>query len=209
MTRVREAAEWLRSTLPADGTPMDGHHLRRLAERDGIAIRSVQRAKERAGVDWRRENFGGETVWFIAGPPTPNYRPPERPAFRPPKPRGYIEPVTWSATEDSAPDDCIGLCGACGMTWVVDGADPGRCRTLGCNRLLERIEREVVGQDDVEKNSPDVFISGERIALRSDVQTVRPGSIAPCPACARAQFVASTGRCIYAPACRGVFRLDS
>lgn len=64
-TERDEAADWLRSVL-ADG-PVDGADLRTAAGREGLAWRTVQRARDVAGVETRREGSGRahRSVWAL------------------------------------------------------------------------------------------------------------------------------------------------
>jgi len=69
----QEAAEWLRSIL-SDG-PISAVELQRRAEADGIKERTLKRAKALAGVESKREGFGGSWTWQLKdshrGPPPP------------------------------------------------------------------------------------------------------------------------------------------
>jgi hypothetical protein len=69
-----EAIDWLLDAL-ADG-PKPKRELLRLAKAAGITEQTLERAKQKAGVQHRREDFGGSYLWFLPTdtPPTPGGR---------------------------------------------------------------------------------------------------------------------------------------
>jgi hypothetical protein len=63
-----EAVEFLRDVLA--GCPMPAREVKRLAREAGIAERTLDRARKRAGVVTRKEGFGGKWVWALTSSPT-------------------------------------------------------------------------------------------------------------------------------------------
>jgi hypothetical protein len=62
VSATAEAQEWLRDVLK-DG-PVPAKELKDRARRDGIASRTLDRAKEEVGVKTYRQGFGEEGIWF-------------------------------------------------------------------------------------------------------------------------------------------------
>jgi hypothetical protein len=62
-----DAAEWLRAQL-ADG-PVETRELTQRAEDDGIAWRTVKRAKDKVGAKASKRGYKGPWVWFLPGDP--------------------------------------------------------------------------------------------------------------------------------------------
>jgi RecA-family ATPase len=60
-----EAAEFLVSTLEAEGGTMPAKDVIRAADQAGIAKRTLTRARQRAGVSTRRTGFGAGFVWSL------------------------------------------------------------------------------------------------------------------------------------------------
>ena len=61
-----EAVDWLRGILA--GGPVPAKDVKQRAQRDGIAPRTLDRAKARLGVRATREGFGGPWVWRLPEP---------------------------------------------------------------------------------------------------------------------------------------------
>ena len=66
---IDEATDWLREALA--GSPRPSKELKNAAQRDGIAWRTVERAKAKLGVSNRPDGFGGPWVWAM--PDHPEY----------------------------------------------------------------------------------------------------------------------------------------
>lgn len=67
-----EAGEWLRDALSSG--PVPAKDLKQLAEQDGLAWRTIERAKKRIGAEAAREGYsnGGRWLWFMpSGQQTP------------------------------------------------------------------------------------------------------------------------------------------
>ena len=64
-----EAAEWLRDVLVSG--PQPASELKRRAEEDGIAVRTLERAKATLGVEAVREGYGEGGRWMWAMPHRP------------------------------------------------------------------------------------------------------------------------------------------
>jgi RecA-family ATPase len=61
---ARACAEWLRELLAAG--PVSVREVKRCADEDGYAWRTVQRAMHKAGAESRRTGFGKPAEWFLA-----------------------------------------------------------------------------------------------------------------------------------------------
>ncbi|MFM7163104.1 MAG: AAA family ATPase, partial [Planctomycetaceae bacterium] len=71
-----EATDFLRSLLEAG--PVHSVLLRQYADRSGLAWRTVQRAKERLGIESSMSHAGDEHFWTWWLPGTPTVRPPDK-----------------------------------------------------------------------------------------------------------------------------------
>jgi hypothetical protein len=60
-----EAVAWLINYLTDNGGQAPAGDLIKAAAKDGIAKRTVQRARKKAGVDSRKNGFGGDWVWSL------------------------------------------------------------------------------------------------------------------------------------------------
>jgi hypothetical protein len=156
-TKVKAAASWLRDVLDHHDGEMPVALLRVWAERAGIPERTLQRARPRAGVSWRREaRFGGQPIWFVSGPPSDNYGPPPTPPFHPP--RWGPKVTRWVGHSEPQPTDDateIGLCDVCGAAWALDAGTPRVCLSVSCNGTLEPIATDVTRTHHV-GGPPDV-----------------------------------------------------
>ncbi len=65
-SKVGDAADWLRDLLPAGGMSRD--EVKRHAETDGMAWRTVQRARSKAAVVADKSEFQGKTWWRPTAP---------------------------------------------------------------------------------------------------------------------------------------------
>jgi len=67
---LQEAADWLQGVL-ADG-PVNTVDVKKRATGDGIALRTLDRAKAALNVEAMRQGFGGPCVWLLPARSAPS-----------------------------------------------------------------------------------------------------------------------------------------
>lgn len=120
LSAVDEAVAWLTEEL-ADG-PRPGGELKRAAERDGIRLRTLERARAKLGVIAKPESFRGRWVWSLPEPTDLSIRQ---------ESEEFAKPETLAKCEEAG-----GVCGG-NHEWIDEPVGDGRIRTScrGCGKF--------------------------------------------------------------------------
>jgi hypothetical protein len=195
MTKVAEAARWLRSAL--DGAEwLPRTTVFAMGKAAGHERWAIERARVRAGIAYRR--IGRVSEWRIAEPATWKYRnDPER-RIDPPPGSHHVDVIAYcSVCARSAvlPRHRVGgscLDPSCPGTYQSDGMLPDPYS--GAVVVTEDVEDAPAAQDDV---APD----------QHGPRAVHYWTWAACPSCRFRQEVVPPGKCVRWPTCSGLFRI--
>tara|TARA_R110002111_G_scaffold240432_1_gene302111 strand:+ start:16327 stop:17793 length:1467 start_codon:yes stop_codon:yes gene_type:complete len=117
-----DAGDWLRDVL-SDGA-VESSEIKSMAERDGLAWRTIERAKKRIGVTSRREGFGIKGRWMWTLPSIDRQH----------EPKTAIDSIVGNVA------DYDGVCDSNHL----DGITPAEIHGLNLNNETRRVVRDTV-----------------------------------------------------------------
>src|SRR5690606_15275607 len=103
---LQEAIDWLRHILEANGGQLESGKLKAMARSDGIAERTLRRAKDSLGVEAKPGRFGGPWAWTL-----PNAEPESPPQTEAPSPQ------SWPTAPELAKPQTLANSGNLGQHW--------------------------------------------------------------------------------------------